>query len=179
MKSEKEKEMNWDAYFHFICESVASKSSCLSRKIGAILVRDKSIVSTGYNSPPRGIPHCGNERLMKDDYLVNFSTQYYFHPSEWREECPRKLLGYKSGTHMELCTAQHAEENCVSNAARNGVSTLNTTLYINCIIPCKNCFGTLINAGINEIVVDEVTMYDEYTKFLVDNSDIVIRRFKL
>jgi dCMP deaminase len=80
---------------------------------------------------------------------------------------------------MELCPAQHAEENCISNAARNGVSVLNSTLYINCILPCKNCFSTLINAGINEIVVDEMASYDNYTRFIIDNSNIVIRSFKL
>jgi len=55
----------WDTYFHSICIAVASKSPCLSRKIGAILVRDKSIVATGYNGPPRGVPHCGHDRNMK------------------------------------------------------------------------------------------------------------------
>ena len=137
----------WDVYFHTICESVASKSPCLSRKIGAILVRDHSIISTGFNGPPRGIPHCGVERWKLDSYLSKFS----FQPSDKEKEimCPRRLLGYASGTHMELCPAQHAEENAVSNAARNGVSTIDTILYMNSVTPCKNCFGTLINAGIN------------------------------
>jgi len=146
--------MTWDAYFHDICKVIASKSSCLSRKIGAILVRDHSVVSTGFNGPSRGIPHC-------------------------KDECPRKALGYKSGTHMELCPAQHAEENAVSNAARLGVSVLGSTLYMNSVIPCKNCFGTLINAGIVEIVVEEITVYDKHTQFLIDNSNIKIRSFDL
>jgi dCMP deaminase len=80
---------------------------------------------------------------------------------------------------MELCPAQHAEENAISNAARLGVSVLGTTLYMNCIVPCKNCFGTLINAGIVEIVVDEVNVYDKHTQYLIDNSSIKIRRFEL
>ena len=146
--------MNWDSYFYTVCQSVASKSSCLSRQIGAILVRDHSIISTGYNGPPRGVPHC-------------------------KQECPRKTLGYGSGTHMELCPAQHAEENAVSNAARLGVSILNSTLYMNSIVPCKNCFGTLINAGVTEIVIVEVKSYDKYAQFLIDNSNIKIREFKL
>jgi dCMP deaminase len=94
-------------------------------------------------------------------------------------ECPRKILGYESGTHMELCPAQHAEENAVSNAARLGVSVLGSTLYMNCIIPCKNCFGTLINAGIVEIVVDGIAVYDKHTQYLIDNSNIKIRRFEI
>lgn len=78
---------------------------------------------------------------------------------------------------MQECPAQHAEENCVSNAARNGVSTINSTLYMNSVIPCNKCFGTLINAGIVEIVVDTPTIYDKHTQFLIDNSNITIRSF--
>ena len=174
--------MKWDAYFHNICEAVASKSPCLSRKIGAILVRDKSIVSTGFNGPARGIPHCGRDRMLKDQALeklitVSSKSGYICMPSRWDNECPRRCFGYASGTHMEICPAQHAEENCVSNAARNGVSTLGTTLYMNSVIPCKNCYSTLINAGIVEIVVDEVKVYDKHTQFIIDNSSIKIRPF--
>jgi len=180
----------WDIYFHSICEAVATKSPCLSRKIGAILVRDKSIVSTGYNGPPRGIPHCGHERFMKDYYLrkevalTNIFFLYGFSPKEikkidFRNQCPRRVLGYQSGTHMELCPAQHAEENAVSNAARIGASTIGTVLYMNSVIPCKNCLGTLINAGIVEIVIEKAVVYDEFTHFLIDNSDIEIREFEL
>jgi len=171
----------WDRYFHEICRTVASKSPCLSRKIGAILVRDHSIVSTGYNGPPRGIPHCGHQRYLKDRSLSEVIAS---HPkpvdlSRLSNECPRRVLGYESGTHTELCPAQHAEENAVSNAARIGASTIGTTLYLNSIIPCKNCFGTLINAGIIEIVVESITFYDSLTKFLYANSSIKIREFEL
>ncbi len=176
----------WDDYFHLICQSVASKSPCLSRKIGAILVRDKSIISTGYNGPPRDIPACGHERFMKDPILKDLCNNNPFpdgygkpNPIRWIMECPRKLLGYESGTHMELCPAQHAEENAISNAARNGVSTLGCTLYMNSVLPCKNCIGTLINAGITEIVVDEITNYDKPSSFIYDNSSILTRTFNL
>ena len=175
----------WDTYFHKICEAVASKSPCLSRQIGAILVRDHSIISTGYNGPPRGVPHCGHERFMKDialDELIECEADNRLRNRStiaFQSECPRKVLGYESGTHMELCPAQHAEENAVSNAARNGVSVLGCTLYMNCIIPCKNCFGTLINAGMGEVVVDNAKRYDKWTQFLIDNSDIKIREFEL
>lgn len=171
----------WDIYFHSICIAVSTKSPCLSRKIGAILVRDHSIVSTGFNGPSRGIPHCGRDRILSDIPLGNIFPAIT--PLITRKridtECPRRLLGYDSGTHMELCSAQHAEENAVSNAARLGVSTVNTILYMNSIIPCKNCFGTLINAGIFEIVIDKVESYDIHTQYLIDNSSIKIRRFEL
>lgn len=180
-------DLRWDTYFYEICKAVASKSPCLSRKIGVILVRDHSIVSTGYNGPPRGIPHCGHERFMKDNALIDhIDNGSKFKPLVWdgqrqlfKNECPRKLLGYESGTHMELCPAQHAEENAVSNAARNGVSVLGCTLYMNSIIPCKNCYGTLINAGIVEIVVEDIKVYDKWTQFLINNSNIKIREFEL
>ena len=173
---------SWDRYFHTICEAISTKSPCLSRHIGAILVRDHSIVSTGFNGPSRGIPHCGRERFLEDKSLHDaFKDILMLTPIRRRydTECPRRVMGYESGTHMELCPAQHAEENAISNAARLGVSTIGTTLYMNCIIPCKNCFGTLINAGIVEIVIEKTTAYDKHTQYLIDNSDIKIRRFEL
>ena len=169
--------MNWDSYFYNICSAIASKSSCFSRQLGALLVRDKSIVSTGYNGPPRGVPHCGLDRYAKDlsleTKLLNASTE------EISKICPRRLMGCNSGEGMDLCPAQHAEENAVSNAARNGVSVLGCTLYLNTVIPCKNCFGTLINSGIVEIVVISTEVYDRYTQFLIANSSIKIRKFNL
>jgi dCMP deaminase len=172
--------MSWDSYFHEICISVAKKSPCLSRNIGAILVRDHSIISTGFNGPPRGIPHCGPERLSKDIILQSIFKDHAISISyPVPNNCPRHYLAYPSGTHMELCPAQHAEENAVSNAARLGVSVLGSTCYLNTVIPCSKCFGTLINAGIAEIVVEELTVYDRFTQFLIDNSSIKIRKFEL
>jgi dCMP deaminase len=174
----------WDSYFHSICIAVASKSSCLSRHIGAILVKDHSIVSTGFNGPSRGIPHCGQERFMKDKPIASLLTAYKNYKEIYGikdiiDTCPRRLLDYESGTHMELCPAQHAETNAIIDAARKGASTIGTTLYMNCIIPCKNCFGALINAGIVEIVVDDIAIYDKHTEYLISNSSIIIRRFEL
>ena len=170
----------WDRYFYDLCIAVASKSPCLSRKIGALLVRDKSVVSTGYNGPPRGVPHCGRERLSKDMYLAKVIKELGMAGDpRFLNECPRKVLGFPSGARMDLCPAQHAEENAVSNAARNGVSTIGCTLYMNSVIPCQKCFGTLINAGIVEIVVEDLTIYHENTEFLINNSSIKIRRFDL
>jgi dCMP deaminase len=173
--------MNWDKYFLEICDSVAKKSSCLSRQIGAIIVRDNSIISTGYNGPARGIPHCGRDRFKKDNSLYSELNNNYGELQLYQAEfdCPRKLMNFPSGEGMHWCTAQHAEENCISNAARNGVSTVNSTLYLNSVIPCKNCFSTLINSGIVEIVCVEDTIYDKYSKFIIENSSIKIRKFNL
>jgi len=147
--------MNWDRYFLTICSAVSLKSPCLSRQIGAILVFNNSLVSTGYNGPPRGIPHCEGDL------------------------CPRRVKGFLSGEGMEHCPAQHAEENAVSNAARNGTSTIGCTLYLNTVVPCSKCFGTLINAGIAEIVCKELTLYDPHTNFLMSNSNIKVRTYSL
>lgn len=147
----------WDKYFHNICEAIATKSPCMSRKIGAILVRDKSIVSTGYNGPARGYPHCNDESDI----------------------CPRKKLGFKSGEGLEYCPASHAEMNAVANAARIGASTVGTTLYMNCIIPCKFCAVILVNAGIEEIVVDELSLYHEMSNRVFERAHTIIRTFEV
>jgi dCMP deaminase len=172
--------LNWDNYFLEICKAIATKSPCLSRQIGSVLVRDKSIVSTGFNGPPRGIPHCGKERVRKDEII---RTTIFKDPNlstpQFESICPRKVLGYASGTHMELCPAQHAEENAVSNAARNGVSTIGTICYLNSVIPCSKCYGTLINAGIVEVICIDIVPYDDHTQFLINNSSIKIREFRL
>ena len=144
----------WDRYFLTICHSVATKSPCLSRQIGAILVRNCTILSTGFNGPPRGVPHCEGT-------------------------CKRKVAGFKSGEGMHLCHAVHAEENAVSNAARNGTKIDGSILFMNSVIPCSKCFGILINSGIIEVVIAKLETYDEHTQFLIDNSVIKIREFDL
>ena len=168
----------WDQYFYNLCKAVALKSPCLSRKIGAIIVRDNSILSTGYNGPPRGIPHCGHARFQSDNYLNSRFEKVSFKPEDIGNTCPRKILNWPSGGGMHLCTAQHAEENAVSNAARHGTNINDTTLYMNCVIPCHKCLGTLINAGITKIVVDSISNYDDQADFIVKNSNLIIRRFK-
>jgi len=169
--------MIWDDYFHMICAVISSKSPCLSRRIGAVIVRDNSIISTGYNGPPRGIPHCGEDRWSKDTELYNTLFPILFSHAEIKTNCPRRLLDFPSGEGMQWCPAQHAEENAISNAARLGVNVIGATLYMNSVIPCQKCFGTLINAGISEIVIESIVMYDKHTQFLIDHSNILIREF--
>lgn len=173
----------WDTYFHNICIAVATKSPCLSRQIGAILVRDKSIISTGYNGPARGYPHCGDniDDWMIDTHADNIekSADYHTEKKQSPPECPRKLAGFKSGEGLELCPASHAEMNCIANAARNGVNCLNSTLYMNCIIPCKFCAVILVNAGISTVVVDDVKPYHEMSIKILAKGNVKIRRFKL
>lgn len=144
--------VKWDSYFLSICNAVANKSPCLSRQIGAILVRDKSIVATGYNGPARNFPHCEGE-------------------------CRRRKLGYSSGEGLQMCPAAHAEANCVINAARNGVVTLGCSLYMNFIIPCKDCMILLVNAGIKEVIVTKADFYHTMSSAIAENGNINIREF--
>ncbi len=158
----------WDKYFLNICKAVSVNSKCLSRKIGAILIKDNLIVSTGYNGPPKGIPHCGLERQAKEsDFGDTFKEM----------KCPRQLLGYKSGEGLHWCIAAHAERNCLTNASRLGISTSGTTLYLDTQIPCKDCLIELINAGVSEVVCVENKYYDNISKFIIKNSDLKVRKF--
>lgn len=170
---------NWDGYFLKIATSVAENSKCLSRRIGAILVRDKSVISTGYNGPPRGVPHC-DERYSCDPYLAETiaGTAGLTRPDV--PVCPRRLLGYASGEGTQLCIASHAEVNCINNAARNGVCTLGATLFLSCaILPCKNCLCEIINAGIVEVVVVEMQPYDRTSLYILRHSGLKIRTYSL
>jgi len=130
-----------DLYFYNLCVAIASKSHCLSRQIGAILVFEDSIISTGYNGPPRGVSHC-------------------------EHACPRKAVGYPSGEGLHLCPAAHAEANCIVNAARLGIQTLDSTMYMNCPIPCAECTKLIINAGITHLVVEDASFYSTNTELM-------------
>jgi len=155
----------WDEFFMQVAKEVAQNSKCLSRSIGAVIVRDKSIVSTGYNGPPRGVPECWNRN------------------PNYERKCPRQLKGFKSGEGLYLCIAGHAERNAIVNAARFGIETKGTTLVCYCGIPCKDCLIEIINAGVIEIVYKKGSStgvaggdyYDHLSKYLVENSDILVR----
>jgi dCMP deaminase len=121
---------SWNEYFMSIAEMVSTRSTCLRRKVGAVLVKDKRIISTGYNGSPSGLKHC--------------------------EEvgCLREKLGVPSGERHELCRGLHAEQNAIIQAALHGVSTKGAILYCtHC--PCSLCTKMLINAGISRVVYKE------------------------
>jgi len=101
----------------------------LSRRIGAILVKDKIIISTGYNGPPRGIPDC-DKRWTVDPIFKNKYEKDIVKETEGK--CPRYAIGCKSGEQMEICVAAHAEENCILSAARLGTSVKGSTMYMTC-----------------------------------------------
>ncbi len=161
----------WDKQFFDLCNEIAKWSTCLSRQIGVVIVRDNTIITTGFNGPPRGVTHCGEARILKDSSLK------YILPTN-RHLCPRQAMGFKSGEGLEFCTASHAEENAIVNAARIGVSTLETVMFMSCGIPCKECLKKIINAGIVTIVCTDINdWYDEQSKFLVQESNLIIRDY--
>ena len=166
---------SWDEYYYNVCKQVARNSKCLSRRIGAVLVQDKSIISTGYNGPPRGVPRCDVRwRLDKD-----FAEKYGKHivDNEFVGICPRRVIGFKSGEGLDVCPAGHAERNALINAARNGICTRDTSLYMTCGIPCTPCLVEIINAGVREIVVGSLHTYDSTAMYLLNQSKLSIRMF--
>lgn len=185
-----ERVSGWDEYFYNICLAAAGNSKCLSREIGAVLVRDKSVISTGYNGPPRGVPPCDQrwysdmklfetwEDGLKDKKLVRDSDPNgeYFRAAV-KGQCPRLFMGFKSGEGLDWCVAAHAEENAILNAARMGICTKGTAMYMTCGIPCSKCYVKIINAGIEELVVTSFKTYDVSTDYLLNKSDIKIRLF--
>lgn len=110
-----------------IASEVAKRSTCLRRQIGAVIVKDKRILATGYNGAPSGLRHC------------------------MEVGCLREELHIPSGQQQELCRATHAEQNAVAQAARYGTSIEGATIYSTCQ-PCVMCAKILLNSGIVEIV---------------------------
>lgn len=149
---------HWDRRFLGLCNELASWSSCLSRQTGAILVRDKRIISTGYNGPPMNHLHCGDLEPFED-------------------KCPRVLKGFKSREGLNLCPALHAEQNCIINAAIIGVPTLDTIMYMSCGVPCKDCIKMIINSGIKGLVCTSLKFYDDLSISLLKNSNLAIRSY--
>ncbi len=168
---------SWDKYFLEICNVVASNSKCLSRKIGAILVKDKRILCTGYNGAPSGVPHCNHRYLLDKALIKEMKEKGIEHDPDLANVCPRRALGYKSGEGLHLCIAGHAERNCLITAARVGIATEGCSLYMNVGIPCKDCLIEIINAGIKEIVVTSLSYYDAESEYLVEQSNLKIREY--
>ena len=171
----------WDEWYFELCETVAKKSQCLSRHIGAIMVRDKAVISQGYNGPPRGVPHCGIRHQIDKDLMEEYKK---IHDEEFIENimevttCPRYILGYKSGEGLDLCVAGHAERNVLINAARFGIATKGAKLFMNCGIPCTPCLVEIINAGIEEIIITKETYYDRSAEYVLKNSPLNFRIFE-
>jgi len=123
-------------YFMQIAKDVSSRSTCIRRQHGAVIVRNDQILSTGYNGSPKGMPHCS---------ILG---------------CLREELNVPSGERYELCRSVHAEANAIIQAAKNGVNIDEATMYITGM-PCYMCAKMIVNAGLKEVWVATYTGYDE------------------
>lgn len=158
--------MTKNQFFMNLADEWASRSKCLSRKIGAILITsDGTQVGAGYNGPPRGVPHCNSRsrygEIGMGNSVINLTT------------CPRKLMGLESGEGLNLCPAAHAEANAIINAAREGISTKGLIMYTHGL-PCQECAKAVINAGIYKVYFDiAFPTYDARSQWLFENSDVI------
>ncbi len=144
------KRPSWDEYFLEMARLVSKRSTCLRRSVGAVLVRDKRILATGYNGAPSGLKHC-----------IEIG-------------CIRQKLKIPSGERHELCRALHAEQNALIQASLHGISVKGATLY-STTQPCVICAKMLINAGIKEIVITH-GYPDKMSMDLLKQAKIKIRR---
>ncbi|MDR7555678.1 MAG: cytidine/deoxycytidylate deaminase family protein [Armatimonadota bacterium] len=118
---------SWDEYFMRIAHLASSRSTCRRRRVGAVIVKDRMVLSTGYNDTPRGVPNCGEGG------------------------CARCASAVPSGTGHDTCLCIHAEMNCVIQAAYHGVSINGADIYVT-HQPCLTCAKMLLNAGIRRVV---------------------------
>lgn len=141
-----------DEYFMEMAELIATRSTCVRRHVGAVLVKDKRVLSTGYNGSPKGTQHC--ETMG----------------------CIREQMNVPSGTRHELCRGVHAEQNAIIQAAYFGVSVKDSVIYTT-TYPCSMCAKILINAGIKEVVYSEGYV-DDLSKKLFAETNILIREYR-
>lgn len=142
----------WDEYFMTIAHDVATRATCIRRKVGAVIVKEKRILSTGYNGVPTGITHCTPET------------------------CLRTIYNVPSGERHELCRGLHAEQNAIIQAAYHGVSIANAIIYVT-HQPCSICTKMLINAGIKTFIVEH-PYNDELAQAMMDEAGIYTVLFK-
>ncbi len=142
---------SWDQYFMDITHLVATRSSCLRRQVGALLVKDRNILATGYNGVPSGISHC---------QAVG---------------CLRERLQVPSGERHELCRGLHAEQNAIIQAAKHGTNIDGATLYCT-TMPCIICTKMIINAGISRVIYGE-GYADELAREMITEAAIEVLHF--
>jgi dCMP deaminase len=149
--AQKKKRPNWDEYFIGIAKVVALRSNCIKRKVAAVIVKDKRIISTGYNGTPRGVPNCSEGG------------------------CPRCNQMAASGTKLDECYCSHGEENAITQAAYHGVSIKDGTLY-STFSPCLLCTKMIINSGIREVVFNVSYPLGEAALLLLKKAGIQVKQ---
>lgn len=142
---------SWDEYFIEIVNVVKKRSTCTRRQVGALIVLDKRILSTGYNGAPTGLKHCAETG------------------------CLREQLGVPSGQRHELCRGLHAEQNAIVQAANSGISIKGGTIYVT-DQPCVLCAKMIINAGIKRVVFSG-DYPDELSTSMLQEAGIELTKF--
>ncbi len=144
---------SWHEYFMGICDLVSSRSTCTRRKVGAVLVKEKRILCSGYNGAPAKVPHCSVTG------------------------CLREQLNVPSGEKHELCRGVHAEQNAIIQAAYHGIKVSGSVLYCT-NQPCSICAKMIINAGIKTVYYKD--RYDDFlTLDMFDNAKVELIRLEI
>jgi len=141
-----------DTYFMRMADLVSTRSTCLRRQVGAVLVKEKRVLTTGYNGAPKGLKHCAEVG------------------------CVRTQNNIESGTRHELCRGVHAEQNAVIQAAYFGVSIKDASIYTT-TFPCVMCAKILVNAGISEVVYKD-DYIDPLSNDILNESKVTVRRYQ-
>lgn len=144
----------WDEYFMKIAKVASLRSNCIKRKVAAIIVRDRRVISTGYNGTPRGTRNC------------------------YEGGCPRCNSFADSGTQLDECLCSHGEENAITQAAYHGVSVKDATLYTT-FAPCLMCTKMIINAGLVEVVYNLDYPLNETSFKLLREAGVVCRQHRV
>lgn len=142
-----EQRISFDAYFLGMLDHIASRSTCIRRKVGAIITKEDRIIATGYNGALPGVPHCTPET------------------------CIRAVQGIPSGERLDMCVASHAEANSIAQAAKFGHAVNGCTLYVT-YSPCTTCTKLIIATGITRVVWRE-SYPDEFSQHLFKNAGYV------
>jgi dCMP deaminase len=145
---------DWDEYFMSIAKVVASRSNCIKRKVAAVIVKDRRIISTGYNGTPRGAKNCNEGG------------------------CPRCNGMAPSGSALDECLCCHGEENAITQAAYHGTSLKGSTLYTT-FAPCLLCTKMIINSGIVEVVYNQEYPLNERALSLLRQCGITLRQYRI
>jgi dCMP deaminase len=152
-RTKKWKRPAWDTYFIDIAQVVAKRSNCCRRRVAALIVLEKRIISTGYNGTPRGIKNC------------------------FEGGCPRCAGDSASGSNLSDCLCAHAEENAIVQAAFHGISVCGGTLY-STVSPCLMCAKMIINGGLKEVVYDQDYHFSKTVRDLFRQAGVKCRQFK-
>lgn len=143
---------DWDTYFMDIAHVVSRRGNCRRRQVAALLVKDRRIISTGYNGTPRGVRNC------------------------FEGGCKRCAGDSPSGADLGECVCSHAEENAITQAAYHGIAVRDSVLY-STLSPCLTCAKMIINAGIREVVYETEYRFSAQTRDLLLEAGVVIRCF--